>query len=92
MEKIGTLFVRGVLVDVAALKGADVLEAGYEISVADLQAALAREGVSIAPGDAVLIHTGWGKLWGKDNARYNAGCPGIGVAAAQWLAAQRTSC
>ena len=88
VEKIGTLFTRAVLVDVAALKGVDMLEAGYEITVADLQAALTREGVSIAPGDAVLIHTGWGKLWGKDNARYNAGCPGIGVGAAEWLARQ----
>jgi kynurenine formamidase len=88
VEKIGTLFTRAVLVDVAALKGVDILEAGYEITVADLQAALTREGLSIAPGDAVLIHTGWGKLWGKDNARYNAGCPGIGVGAAEWLARQ----
>ena len=24
--------------------------------------------VKLQPGDAVLIHTGWGRLWGKDNA------------------------
>jgi kynurenine formamidase len=88
VDKIGTLFTRAVLIDVAALKGVDMLEAGYEITVADLQAALSRQGVSIAPGDAVLIRTGWAKLWGKDNAKYNAGCPGIGVAAAEWLAKQ----
>ena len=29
-----------------------------------------------------------GKLWSKDNARYAKGCPGIGVAAAEWLAKQ----
>ena len=39
-------------------------------------------------GDAVLIHTGWGKLWGKDNARYQAANPGLGVAASEWLARQ----
>jgi len=39
-------------------------------------------------GDAVIIHTGFGKLWGKDNARYARGNPGIGVAAAEWLARQ----
>jgi kynurenine formamidase len=88
MEKIGTLFTRAVLIDVAALKGVDMLEAGYEITVADLQAALSRQGVSIGAGDAVLIRTGWARLWGKDNAKYNAGCPGIGVSAAQWLAKQ----
>jgi len=88
VEKIGTLFTRGVLVDVAAAKGVEMLEAGYEITVADLQEALSRQGVSIGAGDAVLIHTGFGKLWGKDNAKYNAACPGIGVPAAQWLAQQ----
>jgi kynurenine formamidase len=88
VEKIGTLFTRAVLIDVAALKGVDMLEAGYEITVADLQAALSRQGVSIGVGDAVLIRTGWARLWGKDNAKYNAGCPGIGVSAAQWLAQQ----
>ena len=36
------------------------------------------------PGDAVLINSGWGKLWEKDNARYMKSSPGIGVAAAQW--------
>ena len=37
-------------------------------------------------GDAVLIHTGWGSLWMTDNAKYIQSCPGIGVAAAQFLA------
>jgi len=36
----------------------------------------------------VLVHTGWGRLWGKDNARYSRTNPGIGVAAAEWLARQ----
>jgi len=88
VDKIGMLFTRGVLVDVAALKGVDMLPQNYEITMSDLQSALAKEGLTLEPGDAVLIHTGWGKLWGKDNAKYNAGCPGIGVAAAEWLARQ----
>jgi kynurenine formamidase len=88
VDKIGALFTRGVLIDVAALKGVDMLPPGYEITVEDLQAALAKQGLVIQPGDAVLIHTGYGKLWGKDNAKYNANCPGIGVAAAEWLAKQ----
>jgi kynurenine formamidase len=88
VEKIGTLITRGVLLDVAAVKGVDTLAQNYEITVDDLQAALAKEGLKLQTGDAVLINTGWGKLWGKDNAKYNAGCPGIGVAAAEWLAKQ----
>jgi kynurenine formamidase len=34
------------------------------------------------------FHTGWGKLWDKDNARYTKSNPGIGVPAAQWLIAK----
>jgi kynurenine formamidase len=85
---VGSLITRGVLIDVAALKGVEILPIDYEITVEDLQAALKREGVSVQRGDAVLIHTGWGRHWGRDNATYVKGCPGLGVAAAEWLAKQ----
>ena len=88
VEQVGALMTRGVLVDVAALKGVPVLAENYEITPADLQAALARQKLTLAPGDAILIHTGWGTLWGKDNARYQRSSPGIGTAAAEWLARQ----
>jgi kynurenine formamidase len=86
IEKVGTIFTRGVLIDVAALKGAEMLGESYEITVSDLQQALTRQKLSLHPGDAVLIHTGWGRLWEKENARYLRSAPGIGVAAAAWLA------
>ncbi len=85
VENVGTLMTRGVLIDVAALKGVDMLPDRYEITVDDLQQALEQQGVGLEPGDAVLIHTGWGVLWDTDAERFMAGNPGIGVAAAQWL-------
>ncbi len=88
VEKVGMLYTRGVLIDVAGAKGVETLPINYEITVDDLQTALQREGISIHSGDAVLMHTGWGKLWGVDNAKYNSGCPGIGAPAAEWLAKQ----
>ena len=88
IEKVGTLITRGVLIDVAALKGVETLPDNYEITPQDLQQALQRQNVQLQPGDAVLINTGWHKLWNKDNARYVKTCPGIGVAAAEWLAKQ----
>jgi kynurenine formamidase len=88
VESIGALFTRGVLVDVAALKGVEMLPATHEIAVAEIEAALARQKLTIQPGDAVLFHTGWGRLWGVDNAKYATAAPGIGVAAAEWLAKQ----
>jgi len=88
VEKVGMLMTRGVMIDVAGLKGVDILPDAYEITVADLEAALQRQKLTIQPGDAVLIHTGWGKLWAKDNARYVKSCPGVGVKAAEWLVAK----
>lgn len=88
IETTGTLMTRGVLIDVAALKGVDILPDSYEITAADLQAALARQRLTLEPGDAVIIHTGWGKLWGTDNRRYLATNPGIGLGAAEWLIRQ----
>jgi kynurenine formamidase len=86
VEKVGGLITRGVLLDIASLKGVEMIEAGYEITVADLEEGMKRQGVTIGTGDAVLIHTGWGKLWMKDNAKYNSGQPGIGIPAGEWLA------
>ncbi len=88
VQQVGALVTRGVLIDVAALKRTPVLAETYEITPQDLQQALAEQKLTLQPGDAVLIHTGWGTLWGKDNARYQRSSPGIGTAAAEWLAKQ----
>jgi kynurenine formamidase len=88
IEKVGSLITRGILIDVAAFKGVEMLPDTYEITPADLQQALERQKLTLQPGDAVLIHTGWSRLWGKDNPRYVKTCPGIGLAAAAWLAKQ----
>jgi kynurenine formamidase len=88
IENVGALMTRGVMIDVAALKGVEMLPDSYEITVQDLQAALKRQNLTLQAGDAVIVNTGWGKLWGKDNARYVKTDPGIGVAAAEWLAKQ----
>ena len=76
------------LIDVAGLKGVETLPDAYEITVQDLEDALRKQNTAIQPGDAVIIHTGWGKLWGRDNARFVKSCPGIGVKAAEWLMAK----
>lgn len=60
----------------------------YEITPQDLQQALAAQKQTLQPGDAVLIHTGWGLLWDQDGAKYQASSPGLGTAAAEWIAKQ----
>jgi kynurenine formamidase len=88
IEKVGALITRGVLIDVAAAKGVDMLGDTYEITAQDLEQALQKQNMKLQPGDAVIINTGWGKLWGKDNARFLKSCPGVGVKAAEWLVKQ----
>jgi kynurenine formamidase len=88
IQNVGALVTRGVMIDVAAFKNVDMLADSYEITVQDLQQALAKQNLTLQSGDAVIIHTGFGKLWEKDNARYAKGNPGIGVAAGEWLARQ----
>ncbi len=88
VEKVGTLMTRGVMIDVAALKGVDTLPESYAITPQDLQQALARQNLTLQPGDAVLIHTGWGNHIGRDNARYGRNWPGLGSAAGEWIVQQ----
>jgi kynurenine formamidase len=88
IQNVGALVTRGVLIDIAALKGVQMLADTYEITVRDLEQALAAQKLTLQPGDAVIIHTGWGRLWEKDGARYQRGNPGIGIAAGEWLARQ----
>ena len=88
IENVPMLMTRGILLDIAELKGVNMLAENYEITVSDIQEELARHDLSIEPGDAVIIHTGWGVLWELDVPRYLRGGPGIGIEAAEWIAAQ----
>jgi kynurenine formamidase len=89
VQNAPTFFARGLLIDVAGFKGVEMLGDAYEITPEDLQQALARQGsIRPMPGDVILIHTGWGKLYGKDNARFVKSTPGVGTRAAEWLVKQ----
>lgn len=88
VHNVGALVTRGVLIDVAGFKGVEMLGDSYEITVEDIEGALKKQNLTLAAGDAVIINTGWGKLWGKDNARFVKSCPGIGIKAAEWLIAK----
>ena len=88
IENVGTLISRGILLDIAALKGSDILEQNYVISKDDLQQALRIQNISLKPGDAVLINTGWGRHRGENNELYGVSSPGLGVEAGVWLADQ----
>lgn len=85
IENVGVFFTRGVLVDVAGFKGVQSMKIGEVIAVADLEAALKKQNVEVREGDVVLLRTGHGQLWMKNNEVYGRGEPGLGMAAAEWL-------
>src|ERR1700751_3795418 len=68
-ERIPPLVKRGVLLDVAAARGADSLDPGYGVTAADLAEAARRAGAEPGPGDVALVRTGWARHFG-DADRY----------------------
>ena len=48
-----------------ASKASTCLPTSYNITAEDLQQALARQKMTLQPGDAVIIRTGWSKLDGQ---------------------------
>ncbi len=91
VETIPPIVGRGLLVDIAAVKNVERLDKGYAITVADVEQALQRQGAALAAGDIVLIHTGWGGLWGRDNALFLSGEPGPGLDLITWLNDRRVA-
>jgi kynurenine formamidase len=83
-ENIPPIIARGVLIDVAAAKGIDMLPNGYRIGRNDLVRALEKQKVSLQAGDVVLIRTGHMKQY-EDTASYMTNPPGLGMAAARFL-------
>ena len=65
---IPPIVARGVLIDVAAYKKVEALPGHTVITTDDLKHTLAWEGVSLRPGDVVLVRTGTGRYWGEDGA------------------------
>jgi len=82
----GKLVMRGVFLDVARHLGVDALEPGHAISVEELEATAAAQGVEIRTGDCLLIRTGFlearRQAWGD----YAGGAsPGISLHTAPWI-------
>jgi kynurenine formamidase len=89
---IPPVITRGVLLDVAGLRGADALPSHYKITADDLKACLQKQHTELRPGDTVLIRTGVLRYWGADGADHDKlrehDSAGIDLGAARWLVEQ----
>lgn len=75
---------RGVLLDVASLKGLDCLVDSYAITAQDLVDAANDAGVEMGRGDVVLVRTGRMSRW-PDWQGFMSRPPGLGLEAARYL-------
>lgn len=90
VETIPIIVGRGLMLDIAALHGVDVLPAAHRITADELADASRRQGVEVREGDSVLVRTGWPAHW-QDAERFighRDGVPGPDDDAAHWLASR----
>jgi len=85
IEKVPPMVTRGVLLDMAAYFKTDVVKEGTAFNIKEIEEAAKQQNVEIRQGDVVIFHTGWLSLIGKDDKRYSAGEPGLGVEGAKYL-------
>lgn len=93
IENVKPILTRGILIDLAGYKNLPNLPARYEVTLADVRGALARQGLSendLRPGDALIFRSGWSKFW-SEPAKYNADPPGIGIEVARWVVERKAS-
>jgi kynurenine formamidase len=94
IDKAAPIVGRGVLIDMAGFHGVDSMEGGQSISAQDLQAACARQGITVEAGDSVLIRTGWLKYWSdpKTYVGLHVGSPGPDHSAGIWMGERKIRC
>lgn len=88
IENLQHLVTRGIFLDIPALDQRQHLDPLEQITVGQLQDALAARRLTIREGDAVIFRTGWTEVFATDSELYWSGEPGLSPEAALWLAKQ----
>lgn len=86
IEHFGPVVGRGMLLDIARLKGVDHFEDNYAVTGTDLDEAAAAAGLTVEPGDVVLVRTGhmhFLRIGEKD--RYRTTSPGLSTKSIEWF-------
>ena len=87
IHRVRSLASRGILLDVARVRGVAMLEPGYAITEDDLEAAVELAGVRPEAGDVVLVRTGMmALLKARKRQEYTLGdSPGLSTGTIRWL-------
>ena len=88
LDNLPGLVGRGVMLNMAAHFGTDMVEEGVAYTDEDIKAAASAQGVELREGDVVLFHSNWMELLDGENPdpeRFGAAEPGLGVSGAEYL-------
>jgi kynurenine formamidase len=84
IEHVPPLLTRGVLLDVATWKGQTPLPRHHSIGADELIACARAQNVEVAPGDVLLVRTGYDTLWHDEETYLQAA--GVGKSGTLWAA------
>ncbi|HUI49434.1 MAG TPA: cyclase family protein [Acidimicrobiia bacterium] len=86
IEHFGPVVTRGVLLDIARVHGVDHFDDNHPVTADDLDAAVQAAGVTVQPGDAILVRTGQMHFLRRgDKQRYSMPSPGLSTQSVGWL-------
>ena len=88
IERCPPIVARGLLLDVAAFKGVNVLPDSYGVTVNDVRGCCSAEGVAIRPGDVVLFRVGFHRYRDSEKLRFRDRGAGPTPETCAWLAEQ----
>ena len=78
---------RGIVLDMTKIHGQNPIPVGTAYTEADIKRAAREQGIEIAAGDVVLLHSGFLKAH-EGKTQLPPGLPGLGVSGAHYLAEQ----
>jgi len=84
-SKLPTFITRGVLLDVPAYRGVQALPTSEPVTGTELQAVADHQGVTVRPGDVVLVRSGYLSQWPDSTAMARHATAGPDITAARWL-------
>ncbi len=94
IEHVKPIITKGILIDVAGLKGVPTLPDGYVVTMEDVRNSLERQGIdeaTITPGDALLFNFGWWRIIGDAEKYTSFNWPGVDQEVAQWVIEKQAS-
>lgn len=84
---------KGVLLDIAGHRGVEHLPPDTPVTPEDLDTVATAEGVTVEPGDIVLVRTGWWGVFERDHdpGAWSVGQPGLAWRCAEWLSEKQAA-